>query len=170
MKAELVNFYGSKIFCLQESNRILVVVKTVCDGMGLDADRAIKTISDDEILGTERVEHLVEYNGDQPRKMICLPLEFLTGWLFQIKFTNTMSEETKNALIRYKRECYRVLFNYFFGNIKKQLESNSLEIELLKEINLLTEEKGNLMDTIKDKKRMLDKIRAERLNNEPTLF
>jgi len=138
--------------------------------LGLDNDRAVKTISEDEILGAERSEQAVQVPGDQPRKMICLPLEFVHGWLFQIKFTNTMSDETKQALIKYKRECYKIFFNHFFGNIRKQLEMNTAEIDLLKEINELIEKRGEIAENIKEKKKTLEKVREERLKNEPTLF
>ncbi len=170
MKQELVKFYNTQIVCVSDNDKIYVVVKTLCDGLGLDSDRAIKSISEDEILGSERAEQTVQIANDQPRKMICLPLEFVNGWLFQVKFTNTMSEDTKQSLIRYKRECYKALFMHFFGNMKKQLEANKVEIDLLKEINELTDKKLLINDEIKEKKKLLEKIREKRLNNEPTLF
>jgi len=133
-------------------------------------DWHIKAISDDEVLGAERCEHTVQIGNDQARKMICLPLEFLHGWLFQVKFTNTMSDETKEKLIAYKRRCYKALFNHFFGNIKRQLEANEIEIKLLEEINELNEIKNRTSSDLRDKKAKLDKIREERLKNEPNLF
>ena len=171
MKTEIVKFYGNDLTCIiEESGQILVVVKPICDALGLDSERAIKTLSDDEVLGAERSEQAVQVGLDQPRKMVCLPLEFVSGWLFQIKFTNTMSEETKEKLITYKRRCYKALFTHFFGNFKKQLETNEIEIKLLEEINEMNEAKNNLSNQIKEKKSLLNKIREERLKNEPTLF
>ena len=171
MKTEIVKFYGNDLTCIvEESGQILVVVKPICDAIGLDSERAIKTISDDEVLGAERSEQTVQVGLDQARKMVCLPLEFVSGWLFQIKFTNTMSDETKEKLITYKRSCYKALFAHFFGNFKKQLESNEIEIKLLEEINELNEVKNRATSEIRDKKSKLEKIREERLKNEPSLF
>ena len=74
-----------------------------------------------------------------------------------------MKEETKANLIRFKRECYRVLFLHFFGNMRKQIEANEAEIKLLEEINLINEQKTELTATIREKKTQLDKVRSERL-------
>lgn len=88
METDVVKFSGSNLACVKDGSTIRVAIKPVCDAIGLDSDRAIKTITDDEILGAERSENL----PSQGRKMVCLPIEFINGWLFQIKFTNTMSE------------------------------------------------------------------------------
>jgi hypothetical protein len=152
MKTEVVKFYGNDLTCIiDESGQILVVVKPVCEALGLDSERQIRTISDDEVLGAERSEQTVQVGSDQPRKMICLPLEFIHGWLFQVKFTNTMSDETKEKLIAYKRRCYKALFNHFFGNVKKQLEANEIEIRLLEDINELNEVKNRTTSELREK-------------------
>ena len=171
MKQEIVKFYGNDLTCIiEESGQILVVVKPICDDLGLDSDRQIRTISDDDVLGPERSEQTVQVGNDQPRKMVCLPLESINGWLFQIKITNTMQPETKEKLIAYKRQCYKVLFSHFFGNLKKQIEANEMEIRLLEEINELNETKNRATKELCEKRGKLEKIRTERLKNEPSLF
>lgn len=171
MKTEVVKFNGSNLTCVvTDPGQILIVMRPVCEALGLDSEWHIKAISDDEVLGPERCEHTVQIGDDQPRKMICLPLEFVHGWLFQVKFTNTMSDETKEKLITFKKRCYSVLANHFFGNMKKQIETNEMEIKLLEELNELSTMKNEVTTTIREKKSLLSKIRTERLNNEPTLF
>ena len=171
MKTELVNYHGANIVCIVgEFGKIDVVVKSICDQFGLDSDWHIKAISDDEILGSERCEHTVQVGDEQPRKMVCLPLEFLNGWLFQIRFTNTMSDETKAKLIDYKRKCYKALFHHFFGNMKKQIESNEVEIALLEQLAKYNEDKAILVKNIKKTQCQIAKIRDNRLKNEPRLF
>lgn len=84
MKTEIVKFYGNNIVCVvDDSGQILIVMKPVCDALGLDNDWHVRAISEDEVLGSERCEHTVQIGNDQPRKMICLPLEFLHGWLLK---------------------------------------------------------------------------------------
>ncbi|TAJ13077.1 hypothetical protein DMA11_10450 [Marinilabiliaceae bacterium JC017] len=185
MKTELVTFYKYMLPCVKLDNVVWVAIKPICDAIGLDSDWQMKSISEDKILGAERAEHTVQVpnfdtknraeqgeniNFNQGRKMICLPLEFIHGWLFQVKITNTMKEETELNLIRFKRECYRVLFKHFFGNMRKQIESNTTEIKLLEEINQLNENQDEIKATLKEKKKQLDAVRKERLNNYPTLF
>jgi hypothetical protein len=171
MKTELVKFNGAEIVCIVgDFGRIDVVIKPICDYLGLDSDWQIKKISDDEILGAVRCEHTIQVSEDQSRKMVCLPLEFLNGWLFQIKFTNTMSDDTKDKLIDYKRKCYQALFNHFFGNMKRQIESNEVEIALLAQLAKYNEEKAALTENIRKTHRQIASIRDKRLKNEPCLF
>ena len=42
--------------------------------------------------------------------MLCLPLEYLNGWLFGIEEKRVAAEI--RALVTYKREAYGALFNY----------------------------------------------------------
>jgi len=170
MATETVLFYGNQIPCYQENNRIFVAIKPICDAIGLDSERQIKNISIDEILGPERSETAVQVGKSQARKMVFLPLEFVHGWLFQIKNRNTMAEETKASLLQYKKECYKVLFNHFNKNTAIQLKANGIEIKLLEEIAELNEQNKKTSSEIKAKRAKLEKVRKARLNNDPTLF
>jgi hypothetical protein len=124
MKTELVKFNEAEIVCvIGDFGKIDIVIKPICEHLGLNSNWHIKAISDDEILGAERSEHTVQVGDDQPRKMVCLPLEFLNGWLFQIKFTNTMvgepvesmSDETKPNLLIISANVTRRCFITFLG-------------------------------------------------------
>jgi hypothetical protein len=171
MKTELVKFNEAEIVCvIGDFGKIDIVIKPICEHLGLNSNWHIKAISDDEILGAERSEHTVQVGDDQPRKMVCLPLEFLNGWLFQIKFTNTMSDEKKAKLVDYKRKCYKALFHHFFGNMKKQIETNEVEIALLEQLAKYNEDKAALVENVKKAQRQLASVRDKRLKNEPTLF
>jgi len=170
MKTEIVNFYETQIPCVQIHNQIMVAVRPICIILNLDEKNQYEAIRNDEILKDVVGEHLLHDSIGREQKSIFLPLHFLHGWLFQIKLANTMSEYTKQMLITFKRECYNILFNHFNKKIIKQLDANKIEIELLKQINELTDKKVVITDEIKEKKKILEKIREERLNNEPTLF
>jgi hypothetical protein len=170
MKQEIVKFYGKEISCVRVDTQIMVGVKPICENIGLDFQNQYELIKNDDILNElYGVHHIVAADGKE-REMNCIPLEFIPGWLFQVKITNTMSENTKVELKRYKVECHSVLANHFFGNFKKQLEANEIEIKLLEEINDLNEVKNRAASELREKKAKLDKIREERLKNEPTLF
>ncbi len=47
--------------------------------------------------------------------MLCLPLDFLPGWLFGIN-ENRVNEDVKESLLRHKREAHRVLAKAFIDN------------------------------------------------------
>jgi hypothetical protein len=48
----------------------------------------------------------------QDREMLCLPLEYLNGFLFGMNATRA-KEDIRENLIRYQRECYQVLADAF---------------------------------------------------------
>jgi hypothetical protein len=48
--------------------------------------------------------------------MLCLPLDLLPGWLFGIQPTRARPELV-DKLKRYRRECFRVLWNTFKGDV-----------------------------------------------------
>ena len=47
------------------------------------------------------------------REMVCLPIEYLNGWLFGID-VNRCKPEIRETLIKYKKECYQALHDYWF--------------------------------------------------------
>lgn len=46
------------------------------------------------------------------RVMLCLPLDYLNGWLFKID-ARRYKGERQALIIRYQKECYRVLAEHF---------------------------------------------------------
>ena len=116
-----LDFQGSPIYYLESADGInLVLISPLCNLLGVKADHHIEKLKDDEILGPEHRVHGVQVPGDtQARSYVCLPEEFIYGWLFGIQLTNTMKPETKANLTAYKRECYDVLYQHFHGAIKR---------------------------------------------------
>jgi hypothetical protein len=48
------------------------------------------------------------------QEMTCLPLDYLNGWLFGVN-ANRVKPEVRERVIRYQKECYRVLADAFQG-------------------------------------------------------
>lgn len=59
--------------------------------------------------------------------MVCLPLEYLNGWLFGIN-ASRVREELRERLIRYQRDCYRVLSQAFQGAAVSSSSSSLAQI------------------------------------------
>ncbi|MCU0337661.1 MAG: phage antirepressor N-terminal domain-containing protein [Sediminibacterium sp.] len=132
-----IMFRDRPIYYLVVDGINYVLIRPLCDALEVDGEWQIKAITTNEDLAPERCEHTVQLPSDsQLRKYICLPEEFIYGWLFGIKYSNTMSEETKENLRQYKRECYDILYRHFHAKIKTMTESikerASLEIEARK--------------------------------------
>jgi hypothetical protein len=169
MKQEIVKMNGITIECPIEGGQSYVAVKPICEILGIDHSSQIRDLKDDVILGST-VVILPTVGGDEKqREMVCIPVKFVFGWLFSIN-ENRVKPEAKEHILKYKLECYDVLFNHFFGNVKRQLEVNSIEIGLLEKINELNSQKNQITSDLRETKVQLDKIREERLKNEPSLF
>src|SRR5690606_38309700 len=46
------------------------------------------------------------------QEMMCLPLDYISGWLFGIN-ADRVNPDVRERLIRYQRECYKVLAEAF---------------------------------------------------------
>ena len=170
MKTEIVKVNGQDILCPSENGENFVAIKPICNALGIDPQKQFERIKNDRKL--KDVYTVSVYAPDptgRNQQMFCIPLKYIFGWLFSID-ESKVNEENRDNFIRYKDECYEVLYNHFFASVKKQLEVNQLEISLLEEINALNETKTQVVSEIKDKKTILERIREERLRNEPTLF
>ena len=54
--------------------------------------------------------------------MICLPLDYLNGWMFGIN-ASRVREELSGRLLRYQRDCYRILADAFFNRSLQPADS-----------------------------------------------
>ena len=81
-----------------------------------------------------------------------------------------MKEEVREHLIEYQLRCNDVLYDYFFGTYKRTNEQNRMEIALLEQLADYTQQREAANNGIRDTRRKLDKLRQERLADEPQLF
>lgn len=113
-----VDFYGDEIMAvlIEEDRRrqILVPVRPICDYLGLSWSGQRERINRDPVLSeVMRFVRVTRTNsqGGNPNVM-ALPLEYLNGFLFGVN-ANRVKEGIRDNLIRYQRECYRVLADAF---------------------------------------------------------
>ena len=151
------------------SDEQLIAIRPICAALGVDVDSQRKRIERDEILGPTAVMMTVVAADRKEREMYCIPLRYVFGWLFSID-TSRVNEEARLAVAAYKKECYDALYHHFFGTQRRQLEQNRQEIELLERLADYSQQKEAINKGIADIKRKLEKLRDERLKNEPQLF
>lgn len=165
---EVTSINGVKILA-SEASEGLVPVKPICEALKVDYPTQFTKLKEHPIYAS--VIGLSPATGTDGKRydMLCIPIEFLSGWLFSINPAN-VKEEAREGLIRYQIECNRILFHHFFGSQKIQIEQNAIEINLLEEIADLNQQKNSINGALNEKKKMLENIRAERLKNEPRLF
>lgn len=107
-----VDFHNHTLIVATRNERRLVAMRSVCEGIGLDWKAQHSRIQRDEVLSSTVVMMTMVAQDGKNRETVCLPLEYLNGWLFGIDVSRCR-EEIRPALIQYKRECYQVLANYW---------------------------------------------------------
>jgi hypothetical protein len=130
-----VDFYEDQILAVivevEGERRIYVPMRPIAQYLGLSWPAQTRRIQRDPVLAaaaqgvavtatpsqdkegmTVTVTPPSSGRGGGPQEMLCLPAEMLHGWLFGVS-VNRVKAELRDKVIRYQRECYRVLWEAF---------------------------------------------------------
>ncbi len=107
-----VDFYCDQVTgAVVESGEIYVPVRPICDYLGLDWSSQRQRINRDQVLA-EGVVVITIPSAGGPQNAVCLPLDLLPGFLFGVSATR-VKPELQEKITRYRRECFRVLWEAF---------------------------------------------------------
>jgi hypothetical protein len=113
-----VGFYGDELIVVlvdgDGETTVYVPLRPICENLGVSWAGQRERIMRDEVL-TEvtrgvRVTRTPAQGGTQ--EMLCLPLDYLAGWLFGIT-ASRVKPELRERVTLYRRDCYRHLANAF---------------------------------------------------------
>jgi hypothetical protein len=116
-----VMFYEDEVTAVAVEDKghrqVYVPVRSLCDQLGIAWSAQRNRINRDPVLSEVMTVVIVTITTEgatetQSREMLCLPLDYLNGWLFGIN-ASRVKEEVRPRLIRYQRECYQVLYEAF---------------------------------------------------------
>ncbi len=152
-----------------ENHNFFVPIKPICDAIGVAYQAQHAKLMEHEILApTVTLSVMVAADGKQ-REMVCLPLEFVYGWIFTIN-TKNVSKEAHDSVLRYQLECYQALYTHFAGSLRRRVEENEAEIKALQAVNEAIKGVKAAKAVQKEAEEHLDAIRKARLDTAPTLF
>lgn len=117
----------SIVLTRDENNRKLIPIKPICEALGIDEDAQRRKLQEDDFLSSTPVLSTVVAADGKEREMVCLPYEFIFGWLFTINPKN-VKEEAREAVSKYRVECYKALF-YYFSSQSEYLEEKQKRID-----------------------------------------
>lgn len=141
------------------SDEQLVAIRPICEALGIAYERQSTKIKEHPILcSTVTLRVMVAADGKQ-REMLCLPLEYIFGWLFTINPAN-VNEEAKEGLVRYQGECYHALFEHFAARARF-VEQKQKEID--RQLTVVDEAKEafrTAKDVLSDAEAKLKKLRS----------
>jgi hypothetical protein len=118
IEEQTIDFYGNSIptALVNVDGRTMryVPLRPICEYLGLSWSGQRERIMRDPVLSEEarfvRVTRTTATGGIPDS--LCLPVEFLNGWLFGIN-ASRVKAELQETVIRYQRDCYRVLREAF---------------------------------------------------------
>lgn len=111
-----VDFYGDQIIAVEieegGQSQVYIPLRPIVEYLGLNWSGQFQRVKGDEVLADVIRSVWVTQTEAGGRMVLCLPLDYLSGWLFGIE-ARRVKPELKEKIIRYRRECYRVLAQAF---------------------------------------------------------
>lgn len=119
-KPKIVKFNNQQVPVFFHNEKPYVVMKPICENIGLDWRSQLKRIKRNQVLNQGVVMMTTpSVKGDQDS--VALPLGMLNGWLLGVD-ANKVRPEIKDTLIKYQLECYDVLYQHFMPKPRKPVD------------------------------------------------
>ncbi|AIT43378.1 phage antirepressor N-terminal domain-containing protein [Moraxella catarrhalis] len=145
---QTVNFHNQTLITLEKDGNHYVAMKPICENIGLDWASQLTRIKRDEVLNSVIVMITTTGADRKIYKMLCLPIQYLNGWLFGVD-TNRVKAEIKETLITYKKECYQALFDYWHDGVAINPRATKDERKpLVQAVNMLVTETGAIYSNV----------------------
>ena len=145
---QTVNFHNQTLITLEKDGNHYVAMKPICENIGLDWAIQFTRIKRDEVLNSVIVMITTTGADRKIYKMLCLPIQYLNGWLFGVD-TNRVKAEIKETLITYKKECYQALFDYWHDGVAINPRATKDERKpLVQAVNMLVGETGAIYSNV----------------------
>jgi TolA-binding protein len=129
-----VKFYEDEITAalveFDNQEQIFVPIRPICEYLGVDPQAQTRRIRRDMVLSEhlQGVAIMATPSGNKrssggAQTALALPLEMLPGWLFGID-ASRVKPELRDKVVRYQRECFRVLWKAFQSEAFSQAASD----------------------------------------------
>lgn len=140
-----VTYRGRELLAFKTATVVLVALKPIVEGMGLDWEAQRQRVRRDPVLskGTSIIK--VPFGPGGPQSMLFLRLDLVNGWLFTIDSTRIRNADLRRTVQVYQEECYKVLYEHFSGKrLSRQQQKNEVESFQLRMITELRQIAGPL--------------------------
>ena len=140
ISTQTISFNNQSLITVEQNGNHYVAMKPICENIGLAWEPQVLRIKRDEVLSQGMIVMIIPTNGGN-QNMICLPIEYLNGWLFGIDI-NRCKPEIRDTLIKYKKECYQALHDYWFNGKAERKTTVDGRTGLRNAVNMLVSKKG----------------------------
>lgn len=100
------------IVCVENNDKRLIPIKPICEALGIDWKVQYSKLKEEEDLSATMVLNTTVAADGKEREMVCLPYEFIFGWLFTINPKN-VKQEAQSVVRQYRMQCYKALYEHF---------------------------------------------------------
>ncbi|NYA27901.1 phage antirepressor N-terminal domain-containing protein [Haemophilus haemolyticus] len=114
ISTQTISFNHQSLVTFKQNGTHYTAMKPICENIGLDWKSQYSRMKRDDVLNSTMVIITIVAEDGKKREMICLPIEYINGWLFGIDI-NRCKPEIRDTLIKYKKECYQALHDYWFN-------------------------------------------------------
>lgn len=170
---KFLQFNGKDIYMTLVEGKWWVAIKPICEALKVHYENQRELLKNDKILSQLPRQCGVVAADGKLRKMVCIPEQFVYGWLFSIQSNSKQFTE-------YKLKCYELLYNYFHGSLGQRnrflRDKVTIDSEIEQLEKELTEENDKFfrLKELKSKrlftKKALDKLDKEVITNQANLF
>ena len=141
ISTQTILFNNQSLITVEQNGNHYVAMKPICENIGIQWESQYNRIRRDDVLNS--VIFIMNMTGSDSKnyQMICLPIEYLNGWLFGIDI-NRCKPEIRDTLIKYKKECYQALHDYWFNGKAERKTTVDDRTGLRNAVNMLVSKKG----------------------------
>lgn len=110
-----VNFRGDDLYGFKQDDGVYLALKPMVEAMGLDWSAQLKRVKRDPILSEGMAMMATPFGRGGDQECVAIRLDLINGWLFTIDSSRIASDEVRQRVQTYQRECYQVLNDHFTG-------------------------------------------------------
>ena len=143
ISTQTISFNHQSLVTFEQNGTHYTAMKPICENIGLDWKSQYSRMKRDDVLNSTMVIITIVAEDGKKREMICLPIEYLNGWLFGIDI-NRCKPEIRDTLIKYKKECYQALHDYWFNGKAERKTTVDDRTGLRDAVNFLVSKRGLL--------------------------
>ncbi|HHF7142165.1 phage antirepressor N-terminal domain-containing protein [Haemophilus influenzae] len=141
ISTQTISFNHQSLVTFEQNGIHYTAMKPICENIGLAWEPQLARIKRDDVLSSTMIVMIMVAEDGKKREMICLPIEYLNGWLFGIDI-NRCKPEIRDTLIKYKKECYQALHDYWFNGKAERKTTVDDRTGLRNAVSFLVNKKG----------------------------
>ena len=159
ISTQTISFNHQSLVTFEQNGTHYTAMKPICENIGLAWEPQLARIKRDDVLSSTMIVMIMVAEDGKKREMICLPIEYLNGWLFSIN-PNKVRADLKERLENYQEECFLALWDYWTEGVARRDEvKNKLALWQQKkaEYTQRAGERGKLLQQCKSEKQALER-------------